>query len=409
MSQQGPILIVSNGGRPSFASALDETKLFPVVDADWADAARAVEQMKPGAVLASPSGVDKATFDALAKQVVAREPYLPLIAVNPGTYWPESAIPFTHSDDRPERLLARVSSALRVRSMHATVMRRLDPPRRASISDIDPARDATALLIGRGGAYPALSVALGERMGVVGALSIEAAAKHLNARDINGIVLSEGFSPRVVDAFLTVLTEDVRFRNMPVVVTSGSVQAAYELANLEIVAGGPDRVAAAILPMVRQHAFETHLSRTLRSLDANGLIDARTGLLTREAFERDFATAVYHSQSHGGGLSVARFAFDPAHPRAKFDGARIISRLMRQSDFGVALDNGSVLVVFAETDLRNAHMIARRLSAVMRHTSHGKRDADAEPVVSVATLLPKDSAKSLLGRLTGNDARRAAS
>lgn len=409
MSQQGPILIVSSGGRPSFASALDETKLFPVVDADWADAARAVEQMKPGAVLASASGVDKATFDALAKQVGAREPYLPLIAVEPGTYWPESAVPFIHSENRPERLLARISSALRVRSMHATVMRRLDPPRRAAISDIDPARDATTLLIGRGGAYPALSVALGERMGVVGALSIEAAAKHLNTRDINGIVLAEGFSPRVVDAFLTVLTEDVRFRNMPVVVTTGSVQAAHELANLEIVAGGPDRVAASILPMVRQHAFESHLSRTLRSLDANGLIDARTGLLTREAFDRDFATAVHHSQSHGGGLSVARFAFDPSHPRAQFDGARIISRLMRQSDFGVAFDDGSVLVVFAETDLRNAHMIARRLSAVMRHTSHGKRDASAEPAVSVATLLPQDSAKSLLGRLTENDARRAAS
>src|SRR5262245_57745181 len=184
MSQQGPILIVSNGGRPSFASALDETKLFPVVDANWADAARAVEQMRPGAVRASAGGVDKATFEALAKQIATREPYLPLIAVDPETSWPESAIPFAHSDDRPERLLARISSALRVRSLHATVMRRLDPPRRAAISDVDPARDATALLIGRGSAFPALSVALGERMGVVGALSIEAAAKHLNTRDI---------------------------------------------------------------------------------------------------------------------------------------------------------------------------------------------------------------------------------
>ena len=45
-------------------------------------------------------------------------------------------------------------------------------------------------------------------MGVVGALSIEAAAKHLNTRDIDGIVLGEGFSARVVDAFLTVLAED---------------------------------------------------------------------------------------------------------------------------------------------------------------------------------------------------------
>ncbi len=46
-----------------------------------------------------------------------------------------------------------------------------DPAARAALDDTDPARDATVLLIGRGAGYPALSVALGERMGVVGALS----------------------------------------------------------------------------------------------------------------------------------------------------------------------------------------------------------------------------------------------
>jgi hypothetical protein len=58
--------------------------------------------------------------------------------------------------------------------------------------------------------------------------------------------------------------------------------------------------------------------------------------------------------------------------------------------------------------LRTAHMIARRLSSVMKHTSHGKRDARSEPIVTLATLMPSDSAKSLLARLT-EEARRAAS
>jgi hypothetical protein len=53
-------------------------------------------------------------------------------------------------------------------------------------------------------------------------------------------------------------------------------------------------------------------------------------------------------------------------------------------------------------------MIARRLSSVMKHTSHGKRDARSEPIVTLATLMPSDSAKSLLARLT-EEARRAAS
>ena len=81
---------------------------------------------------------------------------------------------------------------------------------------------------------------------------------------------------------------------------------------------------------------------------------------------------------------------------------------MRQMDFGAVQEDGSVAVVFAETDLKTAHMIARRLSSVMRHTSHGKRDARAEPAVTVATLMPSDSARSLLARLH-DESHRAAS
>jgi hypothetical protein len=296
-----------------------------------------------------------------------------------------------------------------VRTLHATVLRRLveDPVDRIPLTDTDPARNATVLLIGRGAAYPALSVSLGERMGVVGALSIEAAAKHLNNRDIDGIVLGEGFTARVMDAFLTVLSEDSRFRNLPIVLTSHQLAPDHPLPNLEIIAGDPALVAANALPLIRQRALEAHLSRTLRSIDAGGLLDPRSGLLTVEAFSRDFATAVYQTSSRGGGLSVARFAFEPTHERAQLDGARIISRLMRRMDFGAIQPDGSVIVVFAETDLRNAHMIARRLSSVMRHTSHGKRDIRAEPAVTVATMMPNDSAKSLLARLH-DEAQRAA-
>jgi GGDEF domain-containing protein len=423
MSQQGPILVVSTARRPSFAATLDVGRLFPVVETEWADAARAVEQVQPAAVLAATADTDAAGLAELAARVAARQLYLPLISIDPRIPHPDNVIPFFPSQipqaqlsqtqtlqtqGGSDRLVARLRAALRVRSLHATVMRRLVPATPMALSHIDPARDATVLLIGRGGAYPTLSVALGERTGVVGALSIEAAAKHLNVRDIDGIVLGEGFSPRVIDAFLTVLTEDARFRNLPVVVAAGDLAPTYDLPNLEVVSDDAAQVVATALPLIRQHAFEAHLSRTLKAIDADGLIDARTGLLTREAFERDFASAIYQTQQRGGGLSVARFAFDPEHPRAQFDGARIISRLMRQMDFGAAQEDGSVVVVFAETDLKTAHTIARRLSSVMRHTSHGQRDAHSEPAVTVATLLPSDSAKSLRSRLH-EEAHRAAS
>jgi len=409
MSQQGPILVVSNAGRPSFTAALGEANLFPVVDTGWDDASWAVAQVQPAAVLAAMPGAAEPQLDALAKQIAARKPYVPLIAIDPETQLPENALPFSQSGGNFDRLMARLRGALRVRTLHMTVLRRLeDGSVRTGLPDTDPARDATVLLIGRGAAYPALSVALGQRMGVVGAFSIEAAANHLSTRDIDGIVLGEGFTPRVVHAFLTVLSEDARFRNLPVALTSSELAPTYDLANLEIISDNPAHVAANALPLIRQRAFEAQLSRSLRAIDAGGLLDPQTGLLTWAAFDRNFATAVKQTLSHGGGLSVARFAFDPAHPRAQLDGARILSKLMRQMDFGALQPDGSAIVVLTDTDLRAAHGIARRLSSVMRQTSHGKRHGRSEPEVSVANLQPSDTAKSLLARLY-QDAHRAAS
>jgi hypothetical protein len=388
MSQQGPILIVGHNGRPAFAAALDEAGMFPVVDSEWSNAMCAASDMQPAAVVADMIGVDHARFAALAQQISRRKPYLPLIAVEPEGELPENALPLALSGGNYDRRLAD------------------EPPGATRLIENDLALHSTVLLIGRGGCFPALSVALGERAGVVGAFSVEAAAHHLANRDIDGIVISQGFTARVVDAFLTVLSEDARFRHLPVVLTSDDLAPSYELPNLEIIAGEPAHIAANTLPLVRQHALEAQLGRSLRAIEAKGLLDPQTGLLTPVAFDRDFASAVSHTLAEGGGLSVARFAFDPEQSRAQFDGARIISRLMRKMDFGAARTDGSVIVVFSDTDLRNAHAIARRLSAVMRHTSTGRRGARNEPVVTVAALGPKDSAKSLLGLLY-NETRAA--
>lgn len=382
--------------------------MFPLIDADFDGASQAVAQVRPAAALVSVSGTAEHRLDALAKQIAARKPYLPLIAVDAAIPLPENAIPFSFEKANSDRLVARLRGALRVRALHATVLRRLgDTPVQAHLAEIDPAREATVLLLGRGGSYPALSVAFGERMGVVGALSIEAAASHLNNRDIDGIVLGEGFTPRVVDAFLTVLSEDARFRSLPIVATSGGPAKGYDLPNLEMISGDPGQVVGHALPLIRQHAFEGQLSRALSAIDAKGLLDPRTGLLTAIAFARDFTKAVEQSRRDGGTLSVVRYAFEPADERAQFDGARIVSRLMRQTDFGAAQPDGSVLVVFGDTDLRSSHGIARRLASVMRQTSHGRRGTRCDPVVTVATLLPTDSAKSLLARLYED--KRAAS
>ncbi len=418
MSQQGPILVVSSGQPLSFATALAETKMFPMIDAVWSEASQAIARLQPAAVLADGSDavervdVVGARLWQLAQQVAAQRLYVPLLVIDPKPRLPTNAIPFAQAGGNIERLSARLRAALRIRTLHATVLRRLDagaalaaPP-----PETDPLDDATVLLIGRGGAYPALSVAFGERLGVVGALSIEAAAKHLNARDLDGVVLAEGFSPRVVDAFLTVLAEDARFRNLPVVVTVSGLTPAYDLPNLELVSGEPAAIAASALPLIRQHAFEARLRRTMTAIDSDGLLDPRSGLLTKAAFDRDFATAIHQTASRGSSLAVARFSFDRLPLRVQLDAGRILTRLMRRMDFATLADDGSLIAVFAETGLREAQTIAKRLSSVMKHTLHGpKRESRADPHVALTTSQPADSAKSILARLDQQDRHRAAS
>ena len=117
MSQQGPLIVVSTAGRPSFASALDDAKMFPMIDAGWADASRAIEQLHPAAVLVAMAGTAEPGLEALARQIAAQRPYLPLIAVDPTTSLPDNAIPFSQTGGNFDRLTARLRASLRVRTL----------------------------------------------------------------------------------------------------------------------------------------------------------------------------------------------------------------------------------------------------------------------------------------------------
>lgn len=401
MSQPGPIVLVSSTLQSTVAATLSEAGVSPVLEAGWRDALDIVQQMQPAAVIVA-DPTKGGQLNELAQRVATCEPYVPLLVVDPRDPLPATALAFNDVDGGHTRLVARLNAALRVRSLHETVLRRIgnDLRLRTSLLETDPLSDATVLLLGRGGGYAALSVALGERIGVVGTLSIEGAAKHLNSRALDGIVLGDGFSPRVVEAFLTVMGEDSRFRHLPIVVTVPGTSTSFDLPNLELALGDPQCVAADSLALFRQHAFEARLLRTLQSLDQGGLLDPRTGLLTPSAFERDFATAVYQTQVRGGGLSVARFTFEHRELRVRTDAALIASRLMRRMDLGTLQEDGSLLLVLIGADQRSAQAITRRLASVMKQTSHGtRRESRIDPDITIATLVPGDSAKSLLARL----------
>jgi len=197
----------------------------------------------------------------------------------------------------------------------------------------------------------------------------------------------------------------VRFRDLPVAVLGGHPgvieQFLPQLANLDRLTGGPGRLVERFLPFVRLHAFGERLKRMLKSLDAKGMIDPDTGLLAHEAFWRDLNRAVGDAEKRGVGLSIARFSFARSDRRISLDAARLVSRLMRQVDFACREADDSIFAVFTETDLRAAHVIARRIASVLKHTmlAPDRKRAGIDTAVTLATLKPTDSVDSLIARV----------
>lgn len=414
MSLQGPLLVIAEDADPILVHALESAGADPVVHVGWGKAAAAITRHAPAGIVMPQAGdaVAARTFDKVAQALAALPVFTPVLAAPlEGLREPLPDVLPLAADAPCERIVARLASAQRVRTLHATVARRAaliaeKEPEPPAWPDGDPLDDATMLVCGRGRTYPGLGTAVGERLGLIGALGIETAARHLNARDVDGIVLGDGFGPRTLEAFLTALAEDPRFRDLPVALLPElpATFDAVRLPNLECLSGEPAAVVAGILPLVRLHAFEARLRRQLASLDAQGLVDPATGLFTIAGFLRDLARAVDDAKARGAALSIARFSFPPdLDQRASLDAARLAGRLVRNVDFACRASDGSILVAFQATPLDKAHAVARRLASVLRHTMLAPADDPAGRIdasVTLAMLKPADTVETLLGRVS---------
>jgi hypothetical protein len=408
MSLQGPILIVANKPTGALAQAFTDAGAFPIVEASWAGAPTAAAEIKPSAiVLSEPDDVDWAAAEALARHAAGAKPLVPMfIRVREDM---PAALPgaMAIADDAPAgQLIARVVSALRLRTLHSTVLGRAQSLKdeRNIVAELpagDPLDDATVLLIGRGRHHPTLSVAVGERMGVIGALSIDQGAACLKAREIDGIIVGDGLAKGQVDAFLTLLAEDARFRDLPVAVL-GAGRDAERLPNF-VRAQDPLVLLERAKPFIRMRTLESALKRLLHSIECKGMIDARTGLFNADAFGQALALSIQDAEERGTRLSLARFSFDdPIDRRTSMDAARLVSRLVRDVDFACRQDDGSILFAFGDTDLRDAHVVARRLASVLKHTMlrADRERPGVSPSVTLATLKPSDTMHTLLARVS---------
>jgi hypothetical protein len=404
MAALGPVVVVAEQPSAALVEALGKAGAFPVIETTFADAPAAIAEIQPAALIladAEPWPAGQAGATLIKAIETGSGPFMPVLArVSADS---EAAAPHAlpvSIDEPAAQIVARLRSALRVRSLHATVLRRTGTPGHGGTQTLPSGLldHATILCMGRGRSYPALTTAIGERVGLVGALSVEMAARSLNARDIDGIVIGDGFSPRVVEALLRVLAEDARFRDLPVGMFGSAAFDETRLPNLIRLRGSPDWLIERFLPLVQLQAFESHLKRMLKSADSHGALDPETGLLSGSAFWRDLDRAVQQAEDAGGALSVARFTFEGIDRRASIDAARLFSRLVRDIDFACREHDGAIIAAFTETDLRSAHVVVRRLASVLKHTVLAAEQT-LKPTVTLATLKSSDNLSTLVARV----------
>jgi hypothetical protein len=401
------MVVVAESSAADVVELLGKAGAFPIVEATWAQAASAIAEIQPAALLLADARIapEPSLSQAAIKAIEGRGgPFMPVLARAQTDS--NVAIPFAipiAADEPKERLIARVRSALRVRTLHATVLRRAGSAQAQKLSPLprDLLDNATVLCVGRGRSYPALTTAIGERTGLIGTFTIEAAARYLNARDIDGIVVGDGLGARVVEALLSVLGDDARFRDLPVGVLGTAPVDDARLPNLIRLDSNPEQLVSRLVPLVRLQAFESHLKRVLKSLESEGIVDPETGLLARDAFWRDLERTVQDAENGGSALTIARFAFESIDRRSSLVAARLFSRLGREVDFACPEPDGTILAAFTDTDLRSAHVVARRIASILKHTMLSP-DGDSRtirPSVTLATLKPTDNLSTLVARI----------
>ena len=134
MASLGPIVVVAENPAAEAVEALGNAGAFPIVEASWADARAAIDEIQPSALLlAEPAPPpDPRLAQVLTGRIEAMSLLMPVLA----RLGDDGTVPIPYAlavsvKEPMSRLIDRLRSALRVRSLHATVLRRLRSGRAA--------------------------------------------------------------------------------------------------------------------------------------------------------------------------------------------------------------------------------------------------------------------------------------
>ncbi len=234
---------------------------------------------------------------------------------------------------------------------------------------------------------------------VVGAFTAYTAFDYLHERPFDGVVLWAGDNPQEALSIASGLRRNTRLFHTPAVLylrqdSYITTAEAYHRGVSDVASPetAEEETARRVLELARNHRRQTAVRQALESARGCGLMDAATGLFTRDLFAAHLARLAQASRVRNRPLSVCvlRVADKPelAAPRAGGWIARaipqigsMIGRLVRVEDTAARLAPEVFALALPATPLKAARAAGERIAAVIGCTAFEAGDGNAPFVI----------------------------
>jgi two-component system cell cycle response regulator PopA len=269
--------------------------------------------------------------------------------------------------------------------------------------------------------FLALSNALGRSgVEVVGAFTAYTAFDYLHDRPFDAVVLWAGENESEAMSIAAGMRRNTRLYHVPTLLYLGegsrvTMAEAFHRGVSDIASPltAETETARRVIELARSFRRQGAIRQALEKARSSGLMDAATGLFTRDLFALHLARLADAAQERNRPLSVCvlRVADSPAIAAARAGGwldravpqiGSMIGRLVRAEDTAARLGPEVFALALPSTPLSAARSAADRITAVIGCTAFdagdGKSPFVADFVVGLAELEPGESAARAIER-----------
>ena len=424
LAEDARILIVS---KDEFVTPLAEglAKLgWPAVVARGASAGLAAvsDRRIEGAVVDLAAGDDMVTLGKRLKEASAPR-HLPTIAIGQPNPAMEGFDLVLGAPLHPAQAALRLESLVRMAVAEEEFeLRRRTFTERGRTLPLPPASAAPFRILAIGEPAPqflALSNALA-RLGadVVGAFTAYTAFDYLHERPFDAVVLWAGENEAEAMSIAAGMRRNTRLYHVPTLLylSQGSKITMAEafhrgVSDIASPVTAEDETARRVVELARAYRRQSAIRNALEKARSSGLMDAATGLFTRDLFATHLARLAKAAQERNRALSVCvlKIADSPTIVSARAGGwldraipqiGSMIGRLVRAEDTAARLAPEVFALALPSTPLAAARTAAERITAVIGCTAFdagdGKSPFVADFEIGVAELEEGDDAAHAL-------------